>query len=183
MDVKLDADTSHPLLVLSSDGGSEEVRCVPVPQDLPDNPERFDECPCVLSRNVLGHDDTACGLCHYDVRVEGKTEWTLGLMSASVDCKGQVSVCSEENFIIWLEDGHYWANTTPKVELVLGEKPETLRVFVDFVWHQVSFYNVATGSLICLLRGLKFGEKSYRLMFVPGTFSEENANPLIVNPE
>ncbi|XP_076153545.1 butyrophilin subfamily 3 member A1-like [Alosa pseudoharengus] len=174
VDVRLDADTNHPLLDLSDDG--KEVRCIQTPQDLPDNPERFDEYHCVLGFDRLIYDRF-----YYEVKVRGKSEWALGVMRETMSRKGSIPVCSEEHHMIWLKDGHYWANSIPEVELVLSERPQIVGVFVDFEKSQVSFYDAVTGSLICSFRGLKFAEGVYP-MFDPGAFSDENAAPLVINP-
>ncbi|KTF90431.1 hypothetical protein cypCar_00017238 [Cyprinus carpio] len=48
VDVTLDPDTAHPNLILFDHG--KQVRYGDINLELPDNPERFDYCPCVLAK-------------------------------------------------------------------------------------------------------------------------------------
>nr|XP_020511642.1 E3 ubiquitin-protein ligase TRIM39-like [Labrus bergylta] len=72
VDVTLDPDTAHPNLVLSEDG--KQVHDGDVRKNLPDNPERFSSCTC-----VLGKQSFSSGRFYYEVQVKGKTKWDLGV--------------------------------------------------------------------------------------------------------
>uniref|UniRef100_A0A8C2J9Z0 E3 ubiquitin-protein ligase TRIM39-like n=1 Tax=Cyprinus carpio TaxID=7962 RepID=A0A8C2J9Z0_CYPCA len=72
VDVTLDPDTAHPKLILSDDG--KQVRHGDIRQKLPNKPERFDPCPC-----VLGKEGFSSGRFYFEVQVKGKTEWDLGV--------------------------------------------------------------------------------------------------------
>ncbi|CAK6982586.1 E3 ubiquitin-protein ligase TRIM21-like, partial [Scomber scombrus] len=51
VDVTLDPDTANPELIVSDDG--KQVNCGDVKKNLPDNPERFSNCCCVLGKQSL----------------------------------------------------------------------------------------------------------------------------------
>ncbi|KAI2647848.1 E3 ubiquitin-protein ligase TRIM35 [Labeo rohita] len=79
--VILDPNTAHPGLVLSDDLTS--VRDRWNKQPLPDNPERFDQCFC-----VLGSEGYNSGIHCWDVEVKGNSYWILGVTTASNQRKG-----------------------------------------------------------------------------------------------
>ncbi|XP_075769784.1 butyrophilin subfamily 1 member A1-like [Pelodiscus sinensis] len=136
VDVTLDPDTAHPELVLSEDGKS--VRHGDTRQDLPDTPERFDMCPC-----VLGAEGFTGGRRYWEVEVGDKTGWTLGVCRESVRRKGQVALIPEDGYwTMWLRDGEYKACTWPLTPLPVNVRPSRVGVFLDYEAGEVSFYNV-----------------------------------------
>ncbi|XDV33847.1 hypothetical protein PO909_004113, partial [Leuciscus waleckii] len=84
VDVTLDPDTAHPDLILSDDG--KQGRHGDIIQKLPDKPERFDQCPC-----VLGKEGFSSGRFYFEVQVKGKTKWTLGVARESINRKGVIT--------------------------------------------------------------------------------------------
>ncbi|CAI5678907.1 unnamed protein product [Oreochromis niloticus] len=81
VDVTLDPDTAHPKL--NSDDGK-QVKYGDVRKKLPDNPERFSYCVC-----VLGEQSFSSGRFYFEVQVKGKTDWDLGVATESINRKGQ----------------------------------------------------------------------------------------------
>ncbi|KAI5104635.1 bloodthirsty-relatedprotein family, member 6 [Silurus meridionalis] len=91
VDVTLDPDTAHPYLVLSDDG--KHVTCGDTSQNLPDNPERFNNY-CI----VLGKEGFSSGRFYYEVQVKGMTQWDLGVAIESINRKGKIIVRPEDGF-------------------------------------------------------------------------------------
>ena len=156
VDVTLDPDTAHTYLILSADG--KQVRHVDSPQNLPDNPKRFDPIIC-----VLGMQGFTSGRFYYEVEVSGKTAWTLGVARESINRKGSVSLGPSNGYwTIWLRNGdEYMALADPPVVLSLKEKPERVGVFVDYEAGLVSFYDADRWNLIYSFRVVSFKEKIY----------------------
>ncbi|CDQ96742.1 unnamed protein product [Oncorhynchus mykiss] len=177
VDVTLDPDTAHPKLILSEDG--KQVRRGDIPQNLPDNPKRFDRFAI-----VLGKDGFSSGRFYYEVTVNGKTRWILGVARESLNRKGSVSPSPE--YGLWsvvLKDGNqYTACTSPQVILSLREKPQKVGVFVDYEEGQVSFYDVEARSHIYSFTGCTFKDKLFPF-FVPSNNDDgKNSAPLIISP-
>ncbi|KAK3545346.1 hypothetical protein QTP70_004072 [Hemibagrus guttatus] len=85
VDVTLDPDTAHPKLILSADG--KQVTHGDTRQNLPDTPQRFDKCPC-----VLGKQSFSSGRFYYEVQVRGKTAWDVGVVTESINRKGKIKL-------------------------------------------------------------------------------------------
>ncbi|XP_046906640.1 zinc finger protein RFP-like [Hypomesus transpacificus] len=177
VDVTLDPDTAHPKLILSENG--KQVRCEDIEQDLPDNPERFDCCPC-----VLGKQGFSSGRFYYEVQVEGKTEWDLGVARESINRKGLITQSPNNGYwTVCLRSGdEYKALDVPRVLLSLRQMPQKVGVFVDYEEGLVSFYDVEARSHIYSFTCCTFTEKLYPL-FSPGlNHGGDNVAPLIITP-
>ncbi|XP_046907267.1 E3 ubiquitin-protein ligase TRIM39-like [Hypomesus transpacificus] len=176
VDVTLDPDTAHPYLILSEDG--KQVTHGDMKQDLPDNPERFDYCSC-----VLGKQGYSSGRFYYEVQVQGKTEWDLGVARESINRKGEITLSPEDGYwTVILRNGNTYIATDPCVLLSLRQKPQKVGVFVDYEEGLVSFYNVEARSHIYSYTGCTFTEKVYPL-FSPSLNDEgDNSAPLINSP-
>ncbi|KAM8750732.1 zinc finger protein RFP-like [Acanthopagrus schlegelii] len=91
VDVTLDPDTAHPALILSDAG--KQVKHGDVKKNLPDNPERFDPCPCVLANQSFTSERF-----YYEVQVKEKTEWDLGVARESINSKGNIILCPQNGY-------------------------------------------------------------------------------------
>ncbi|KAL7875492.1 hypothetical protein AOLI_G00104550 [Acnodon oligacanthus] len=147
MDVTLDPDSANPFLLLSDDG--KQVRLGDEQLNLPDKPERFDLCPC-----VLGKEGFSSGRFYYEVQVRW-TGWDLGVTTESSNRKGQVKASPEEGYwTVWLRnETQYKALDSPPVPLSLKQAPQKVGVFVDYEEGLVSFYDVESRSHICSFTG------------------------------
>ncbi|XP_035536682.1 tripartite motif-containing protein 16-like [Morone saxatilis] len=92
VDLTLDPDTAYCSLVISEDG--KQVIDRDREQSLPYNPKRFEACPEVLAKEGF-----TTGKFYYEVQVEGKTDWVVGVVTESIDRK--------ENIPLSVENG-YW---------------------------------------------------------------------------
>ncbi|XP_036452730.1 E3 ubiquitin-protein ligase TRIM21-like [Colossoma macropomum] len=177
VDVTLDPDTANSILILSDDG--KQVVNGDTEQNLPDNPERFDECPCALAK-----EEFSSGRFYYEVQVSGKTEWDLGVTTESSNRKGDITLSPEDGYwtVCLSNETEYEAVESTPVSLSLKQAPQKVGVFVDYEEGLVSFYDVEVGSLIYSFTGQSFTEKLYPY-FSPGDNDEgENSAPLIITP-
>ncbi|KAI5104637.1 E3 ubiquitin-protein ligase TRIM39 [Silurus meridionalis] len=161
VDVTLDPDTAHPYLVLSDDG--KQVYDGDTRQNLPDNPERFNNCVC-----VLGKEGFSLGSFYYEVQVKGKTQWDLGVASKSINRKGKIIARPKDGFwcVVLRNKTEYKALESPSVSLSLNQAPQKVGVFVDYEGGLVSFYDVDAKSHIYSFTAQTFTEKLY-LYFCP----------------
>ncbi|KAK3567826.1 hypothetical protein QTP86_027231 [Hemibagrus guttatus] len=156
VDVTLDPDTAHPYLILSDDG--KQVTCGDTEQNLPDNPQRFDRCPC-----VLGKEGFTSGRFYYEVQVRGKTDWDLGVVRESINRKGKITYSHENGYwcVFLRNETEYEALDSPPVPLSLKQAPQKVGVFVDYEEGLISFYDVDAKSHIYSFTGQTFTEKLY----------------------
>ncbi|XP_041832854.1 probable E3 ubiquitin-protein ligase TRIML1 isoform X2 [Melanotaenia boesemani] len=154
VEVTLDPDTAHPNLILSDD--SKRVHHGDVRMELPDSPDRFNQCV-----SVLGKQSFSSGIVYYEVQVEGKTEWTVGVATQSIFRKEGITVKPENGFwTITLRNGdEVEANDTPAVRLHPRAHPQKVGVFLDYDKGLVSFYSVDTADLLYSFTGCCFAEK------------------------
>uniref|UniRef100_G3PPR2 E3 ubiquitin-protein ligase TRIM39-like n=1 Tax=Gasterosteus aculeatus aculeatus TaxID=481459 RepID=G3PPR2_GASAC len=177
VDVTLDPQTAHPDLILSDDG--KQVKLGDVEKKLPNNPERFINGFCVLTKQSF-----SSGRFYFEVQVEGKTWWDLGVIRESVNRKGFISLSPQNGYwIIHLTYGNkYKASADPPVVLSLKSGPQKVGVFVDYEEGVVSFYDVEAAALIYSFTGCSFTEKLFPF-FSPGyRYDVRNSAPLIISP-
>ncbi|XP_061580655.1 E3 ubiquitin-protein ligase TRIM21-like [Cololabis saira] len=174
--VTLDPDTASPWLILSYD--RKQVYLGDVKKNLPDNPERFSYCVC-----VLGKQSFSSGRFYFEVQVKGKTEWTLGVARESVNRKGQITLSPQNGYwTVWMRDGDVFeANVGPSVHLHLSS-PEKVGVFVDYEGGLVSFHDVDAAALIYSFTGCSFGEELHPFFSPEPNHGGKNSAPLIICP-
>ncbi|XP_053149353.1 uncharacterized protein LOC128343942 [Hemicordylus capensis] len=147
--ITLDPDTAHPALILS--GNKKSVRGGNKDQDLPDNPERFDEWEF-----VLGCEGFTAGRHCWEVSVGSEEAWSLGVARKSMKRKGGLECSPEEG--IWdigKWSGEYRANIPDNVlTLSLSEEPKKIRVSLNCAGGRLSFFDADSATLLYLLRSL-----------------------------
>ncbi|XP_060619800.2 E3 ubiquitin-protein ligase TRIM58-like [Anolis sagrei] len=171
--VTFDPDTANPYLLLSEDLLSVQVG--DRKQDLPKNSSRFETCTC-----LMGCQQFTSGKHYWEVCVEGKTSWTLGVCRESVSRQGIFTPSPATGFwTVWLRNGdEYAALTSPLTELTLRIPPRTIGIFLDYDTGEVSFYNADSGShLFTFADSFSGALKPY---FYPGVKAGGNDAPLII---
>ncbi|XP_012708138.2 nuclear factor 7, ovary [Fundulus heteroclitus] len=177
VDVTFDPDTAHPLLNLSADG--KQVFTGNQSKNKEDKPQRFDQ---VL--NVLAKEGFSSGKSYYEVQVKGKTQWDLGVVSESINRKGDIRLSPKNGcWTIWLRKGsELTANAGPAVNLPVRQIPEKVGVFVDYEQGQVSFYDVDARAIIFPFTGYKFSEKLFPFFSPCVNDGGKNSAALIITP-
>ncbi|XP_076120652.1 zinc-binding protein A33-like [Alosa pseudoharengus] len=141
--VTLDPNTAHPQLILSEDLTSMNFSYDK--QQLPDNPERFDEW-----LNVLGSEGFNSGTHCWYVEVGNSTNWEMGVVTESAKRKGEVC----EGGGLWFlhyDDGEYDAISSPlsksSIEfhetpiITVSQNPQRIKVQLDWDKGKLSFYD------------------------------------------
>ncbi|XP_067441732.1 E3 ubiquitin-protein ligase TRIM21-like [Thunnus thynnus] len=177
VDVTLDPDTANPWFILSDD--EKQVNCGDVKKNLPDNPERFSYCVC-----VLGKQSFSSGRFYFEVQVKGKTDWDLGVARESSNRKGQITLSPRNGYwtIVMRNGNEYSAHNNPSVRLSLKSQPQKVGVFVDYEEGLVSFYDVDAAALIYSFTGCSFTEKLYTFFSPCPNYGGKNSAPLIICP-
>ncbi|XP_060707018.1 zinc-binding protein A33-like [Hemiscyllium ocellatum] len=170
--VTLDPNTAHPALLLSEDLST--VRRTGNRQQLPDNPERFDRCGC-----VLGSEGFTSGKQSWEVEVGNKTEWTVGVAKESIHRKGNDILNRDNGYwtLVLREGNKYWANSW----FNLSVSPRKIRICLDYEGGKVSFYNSENKIHIYTFTGT-FTEKLYPYFYPGNTDGGKNTEPLKICP-
>lgn len=168
----MDPKTAHPNLIVSE--GLTSVRHNDAKKALPDIPERFD---CSVS--VLGSAGFTSGRHYWEVDVQKKTKWTLGVVRESINRKG--------NYPLSPKDGHWLIKLRNRNELkavdvhpkclALAKSPSRIGIYVDYEGGQVSFYDANRMSHIYTFTDT-FGEKLYPYFCPCLNDGGENSEPL-----
>lgn len=177
VDVTLDPDTAHPDLVLSDDG--KQVYDSDSEKQLPDTPERFSDCNCVLAKQSF-----SSGKFYFEVQVKGKTDWDVGVASESINRKENIPLSPADGYwAMWLRNGgEYEALDEPPVSLCLKARPEKVGVFVDYDEGLVSFYDVDAALLIYSFTRCSFSHPLLPYFCPSDNDGGKNSAPLIICP-
>ncbi|XP_060771746.1 E3 ubiquitin-protein ligase TRIM39-like [Neoarius graeffei] len=176
VDVTLNPDTAHPELILSDD--KKQVRHKrDMEQNLHDSPKRFD-----ASLYVLGNEGFSSGRFYYQVQVQGKTDWILGVARESSNRKGLIKPCPENGYwCVWKRsDDKYLAYDSPRVSLSLKRAPQKVGVFVEYEEGLISFYDVDAKSHIYSFTDQNFTEKLFPLFSPCNDHGCRNVVPLVI---
>ncbi|XP_053235283.1 zinc finger protein RFP-like [Podarcis raffonei] len=153
--VTLDPDTAHSCFILSKDGKS--VRFANRKQDVPNNPERFNNWHC-----VLGLEEFTAGRHFWEVNVGSEGEWAVGVARKSIGRKGRFPFSPEG--VLWALEkmgNGYWAWNPPyNTPLSLSEKPRRIRATLDYEGGRVSFYDADTGAELYTFSGASFSAET-----------------------
>ncbi len=133
--VILDPNTAHRSLVLSDDLISVR-RSGDDHQPVPDNPERFDWCRC-----VLGSEGFNSGTHCWDVEVKQSSVWSLGVTTASNQRKGRGFFNTDVWFVEY-DDEELYLTSGFHVEQHL----DRVRVNLDYDRGTVSFSDPVTNT-------------------------------------
>ena len=105
-EVRLDPDTAHPKLIVSTDG--DRAAYTERWQQVPDLPGRFD-----TTLNVISLQGYSCDRHYWEVDVSGKTYWELGVTYPSIHRKGTTEDCwlgrGDGSWCVEYFDGEYTA--------------------------------------------------------------------------
>lgn len=171
-EVTLDPGTAHPNLVLSYD--CKQVHHSNHKQYLPDNPERFSWYICVVGKQKL-----SAGQFYFEVQVDGRTSWCIGMAKASTGRKERFKLSPDRGlWLISFNNDHCVAHDECTLILDLKSTPKKIGVFVSYEEGIVSFYDVETAELVYSFTQCCFTEDILPL-FNPGS-DTTNFIPLVL---
>ncbi|XP_076594847.1 nuclear factor 7, brain-like [Chaetodon auriga] len=181
--VSLDPDTAYPCLWVSPCRTSVQVG--KIQPNLPNNPERF-----TLYNIVLGSEAFSSGRHYWEVEVGSKTAWGLGVATASVNRKEEISLCPDDGFwTLVLRDkcngaSEYEACTDSEDNLIYPSKPpRRVGVYLDYNRGQVAFYDAGDMSHLFTFYDAKFKEPVFPYFNPWPIINGRNREPLsIVTP-
>ncbi|KAM3869949.1 zinc-binding protein A33-like [Diretmus argenteus] len=159
---------------------SDELTCVQYgsKQQLPDNPER-----CNSRISVLGATGFVSGKHSWTVEVGHGKNWYIGVARECIKRKSTIFLNPAEGFwVIGLCNGDtYWAQTSPRVKLVVKKKPQRISVELDYDKGKVVFINAADLTPMHTFKQ-RFTERIFPY-FAPGMYEEgERSSPLRICP-
>ncbi|XP_048884786.1 tripartite motif containing 105 isoform X1 [Brienomyrus brachyistius] len=167
-----DEETAHPSLCLSRDKTA-VVECDKMVAHKP-SPKRFVQCI-----NILGSQGFQSGRHYWEVGVENKTKWDLGVALETVDRGARVKLCPENGY--WTlrlrNKTQYSAGTQPWTPLTLRTSPRTIGVFLDFEDRRVSFYNADTMLMLCSFNN---GPNQKAFPFFSTCLSDQGRKPQLI---
>ncbi|XP_008291043.1 E3 ubiquitin-protein ligase TRIM39-like [Stegastes partitus] len=175
VDLTLDPDTAHCCLLISQD---RKQVALAEEQKLPNNPKRFEKY-----QEILAKEGFTGGKSYFEVQVNEKPKWAVGVARESVDRKGDTDLSVSDGYLAFgLESGKYFAYEDSAVVITLEEKLQKVGIFVDYDGGEVSFYDADSQSHIYSFSGYTFKEKLYPYFCPQDNENGLNSAPLIITP-
>lgn len=177
VNVALDPSTAHPLLILSDNGKRVRYAMGFFVGNQHLNPNTFS-----THLAVLGQRGFSSSKFYFEVYVGRKTEWCLGVATASLQRSGEIPRRSDSGLwaLSFLED-KFETFHSPNVPVHVG-KVERVGVFVDYDDGRISFYDVANATLIYSFTECRFMEELYPYLNPCDNEYGSNLDPLIIVP-
>ncbi|XP_043923798.1 zinc-binding protein A33-like isoform X2 [Protopterus annectens] len=143
-------------------------------KQLSDSPERYDS-----SLSVQGSLGVASGRHYWEVEVENKTEWSVGVTRQARNRRGQFDMNPQDGYwaIVLNSGNEYWAQDSAPKDLRLTMQPKTIGVYLDYEGGQVSFYNADNMSHLYTFTNT-FTEAPLYPFFSPYNNRCQNVEPL-----
>ncbi|XP_067321611.1 zinc finger protein RFP-like [Anolis sagrei] len=141
--VTLDPDTAHPQLILSED--RRRVKHGEKWQDLPDNPERFNDYAL-----VLGQEGFTGGRHFWEVLVGSEEGWSVGIARKSVQRKDPHFGPEAGTWEVgkWGSSYRFYSDNDVTTSLTLNKEPKRVRVSLNYEGGRVAFYDADSAALI-----------------------------------
>ncbi|XP_036401441.1 E3 ubiquitin-protein ligase TRIM39-like [Megalops cyprinoides] len=161
-DIRLDPNTANPDLKVSADGKTVKmdsiIESVHNPREgYHRSPHKYDGWWC-----VQGTEGFTSGRHYWEVGVQGKTEWRIGVVKESAERRGFMELNTHTGYwTLCLQLGVLMAVTTPVCKLSQSI-PSRVGVYLDIEEGQLSFYDVERRCHIYTFNN-NFTEKVYPL--------------------
>ncbi|KAM5152581.1 tripartite motif-containing protein 72 isoform 2-T3 [Mantella aurantiaca] len=172
-----DPNSAQQNLVISSDGKS--VECSDHKQSVSDDPARFDKSNCLVTMESFTE-----GEHYWEVIVEDKPRWALGVISETANRKGKLHATPANGFwLLGCKDGKvYEAHVEQKEPRVLrvDGRPEKIGVYLSFSDGVISFFDAGDEDNVKLLYTFheRFSGRLYPFFDVCWHDKGKNAQPL-----
>ncbi|KAM6450713.1 tripartite motif-containing protein 72 [Liasis olivaceus] len=175
-----DPATAQANLMVSEDG--KRVECVEHKQAVsPDDTQRFDKSNCLVSRQSFSQ-----GEHYWEVTVDDKPRWALGIISAETGRKGRLHVTPSNGF--WLvgckEGKNYEAYVEHKEprSLKLEGKPSRIGIYLSFDDGILAFYDAGDEDNLVQIFAFheRFTGTVYPFFDVCWHDKGKNSQPLII---
>ncbi|XP_062905772.1 nuclear factor 7, brain-like [Mobula hypostoma] len=151
--LKLNPNTAHPKLVLSSD---QTAMRLGDKQKVPDKAERFTNWHSVLAQQSF-----TTGRHYWELEVGKNSMWSVGVVKESVPRKKEFSPEPKAGvWALWRLGEEYTTMISPRTALPVKVKPSRLGVYLDYEAGQLSLYNADDMSHLYTFKD-KFTEKLY----------------------
>lgn len=175
--VVLDPETAHPLLTLSHDGKQVRYSMGLVWENRIQSLNMFSEHLAVLGRRGF-----SSGRFYFEVCMGQKTEWCLGVATASIQRRGALVRSSSCGlWAIWFLVDKFETFNCPAVPVHMG-KVGRVGVFVDYNKGEISFYDVDTATPIYSFTECSFTEELYPYFNPCDNEYGSNLDPMTIVP-
>ncbi|KAM9305904.1 tripartite motif-containing protein 72 [Gastrophryne carolinensis] len=172
-----DPESAQQNLVVSSD--SKSVECSDHKQPISDEPARFDKSNCLVSKESFTD-----GEHYWEVLVEDKPRWALGVISETANRKGKLHATPSNGF--WLlgckEGKVYEAHVEQKEPRTLrvDGRPEKIGIYLSFSDGALSFFDSSDEDNVKLLYTFheRFSGRLFPFFDVCWHDKGKNAQPL-----
>uniref|UniRef100_A0A1A8IPR8 B30.2/SPRY domain-containing protein n=1 Tax=Nothobranchius kuhntae TaxID=321403 RepID=A0A1A8IPR8_NOTKU len=173
VDVTLDPETASESVTLSEDG--KRVKS--------GHTQKFKDGPRRCRNGVLGKQKFSSGKFYFEVLVEGKNNWVLGVVKELASRKYYYEYNTSNGFwTLRLTEKNKYEAADSKNPIDVTTSPEKVGVYVSYEEKLVSFYDVDNAQLIYSITDCKFDEEVYPYLNPGHDFKGQNFAPLIICP-